>query len=219
MNYDYLFKFIVIGDSGVGKSCILLGYTDGRFKDIHETTVGVEFGSKTVKLDEDVVRLQIWDTAGQESFQSITRSYYRGAIACILVYDVTRRSSFTHLTNWHQDAVREGNEFMKFTLVANKTDLEDKRVVSTKEGLDFANEHNMEFIEVSAKMGENIEEAFEVTARNILDGIHRGYIDISMKEKHQVNGIKLGNAKRKEMKTESFGIAPEESSDGSFCCY
>ena len=95
MSYVYTFKFIIVGDSSVGKSCLLLRFTDGRFKTSHDLTIGVEFGSRLVPVDQNVqVKLQVWDTAGQESFRSITRSYYRGSIASLLVYDITRRQSF-----------------------------------------------------------------------------------------------------------------------------
>mmetsp|Transcript_6317 Transcript_6317/g.10322 ORF Transcript_6317/g.10322 Transcript_6317/m.10322 type:complete len:211 (-) Transcript_6317:209-841(-) len=208
-SFDYLFKYIIIGDSGVGKSCLLLAYTDGRFKDIHETTIGVEFGSKTIHIDSQLVKLQIWDTAGQETFHSITRSYYRGAIACILVYDVTRRSSFEHLKKWFDDAASFGGSELKFTLVGNKIDKESQRVVSTKEGIDFANEHDMEFMEVSAKQVVNVTETFELTARNILDGINRGTIDT----RNEVNGIRVGRGNNK-----SFDISKESGTDSSGCC-
>lgn len=116
---------------------------------------------------------------GQESFHSITRSYYRGAIACILVYDVTRRSSFDHLKNWYKDASTNGSSDLKFTLVGNKIDMNSSRVIGAEEGLDFATAHDMEYLEVSAKESINIAEIFECTARNVLDGVNRGTIDIS----------------------------------------
>eukprot|EP01097_Dermamoeba_algensis_P010342 TRINITY_DN7597_c0_g1_i1.p1 TRINITY_DN7597_c0_g1~~TRINITY_DN7597_c0_g1_i1.p1 ORF type:complete len:131 (-),score=24.59 TRINITY_DN7597_c0_g1_i1:441-800(-) len=90
LNYKHLFKYITVGDSGVGKTCLLLRFTDDRFHDTHNMTIGVEFGSKNVRLNEEDVKLQIWDTAGQEKFESITRSYYRGASAAIMVYDITK---------------------------------------------------------------------------------------------------------------------------------
>eukprot|EP00662_Eupelagonemidae_sp_cell21_P055459 gene55459-57495_t len=96
MAHDYLFKYIIIGDSAVGKSCLLLQYTDQRFEPVHDMTIGVEFGTRMVDLDGRRVKMQIWDTAGQESFRSITRSYFRGAVGALLVYDVTRRETFDH---------------------------------------------------------------------------------------------------------------------------
>lgn len=123
MSYAYLFKYIIIGDTGksttcfnnnfthsdflfllgVGKSCLLLQFTDQRFRQQHDLTIGVEFGSRTVKINEKNIKLQIWDTAGQESFKSITRSYYRGAAGALLVYDITRKETFNHLTRWLEE--------------------------------------------------------------------------------------------------------------------
>ena len=116
---------------------------------------------------------------GQETFHSITRSYYRGAIGCILTYDVTRRQSFENIVRWYDDATNFGGKDMKFTLVANKIDLADQRVVQTDEGHDFATERNMEFVEVSAKQAVNINEMFEVTASSVLEGIRHGQIDVT----------------------------------------
>ena len=97
MSYDYLFKYIIIGDTGVGKSCLLLQFTDSRFRNDHDLTIGVEFGAKIVNIENKSIHLQIWDTAGQESFRSITRGYYRGAAAALLTFDITRRETFISL--------------------------------------------------------------------------------------------------------------------------
>ena len=104
MSFAYTFKYIIVGDSSVGKSCLLLQFTDKRFKLAHDLTIGVEFGSRLVAVDKNVnIKLQIWDTAGQESFRSITRSYYRGAICSLLVYDITRRASFQNCVKWLEE--------------------------------------------------------------------------------------------------------------------
>ena len=168
MSYSYLFKYIIIGDTGVGKSCLLLQYTDKRFRHDHDLTIGVEFGSRLMRVNGTDIKLQIWDTAGQESFRSITRSYYRGAACALLVYDVTRRETFTHLENWLEDAIENGNSEMTIALVGNKSDLDQKRNVSYEEGERFAKAHNLVFIETSAKLSTNVEEAFSVAAENIL---------------------------------------------------
>lgn len=98
MSYSYLFKMIIIGDTGVGKSCLLLQFTDQKFRNDHDLTIGVEFGSRKIMIEGQDIKLQIWDTAGSESFRSITRSYYRGAAGALLVFDITRRESFQHLS-------------------------------------------------------------------------------------------------------------------------
>jgi small GTP-binding protein len=171
MSYSYLFKYIIIGDTSVGKSCLLLQFTDNRFKADHDLTIGVEFGSKNVQISEKEVKLQIWDTAGQENFRSITRSYYRGAAGALLVYDITRRDSFTHVQTWLEEARQHGNENMVVMLVGNKCDMDSKRVVPTEEGMRFARENDCLFIETSAKTAQNVDEAFENTARTIYQNI------------------------------------------------
>ena len=124
-SYAYVFKYIIVGDSSVGKSCLLLQFTDQRFKAAHDLTIGVEFGSRTVPIDsQSNVKLQIWDTAGQESFRSITRSYYRGAICALLVYDVTRRETFQNLVRWMEEMLEHAYQRMTIVLVGNKKDLE-----------------------------------------------------------------------------------------------
>jgi Ras-related protein Rab-2A len=124
--FHYLFKFIVIGDSAVGKSCLLLQFTDHRFKADHDLTIGVEFGARTVSLHDKSIKLQIWDTAGQESFRSITRSYYRGAVAALLVFDVTKRESFEALDSWMRETRNNANGTITIVLVGNKVDLEEE---------------------------------------------------------------------------------------------
>ena len=188
MSYSYLFKYIIIGDTGVGKSCLLLQFTDKRFRHDHDLTIGVEFGSRMIRLDEKDIKLQIWDTAGQESFRSITRSYYRGAAGALLVYDITRRDTFTHLTTWLQDARENGNIDMIITLVANKVDLDSRRVVSTEEGQKFAKDNGLLFVEASAKTSTNVEEAFCQTAQNIYSKVKDGSLDISS----ETSGVRIG---------------------------
>lgn len=188
MSYSYLFKFIIIGDTGVGKSCLLLQFTDKRFKQDHDLTIGVEFGSRTIRVEDKDIKLQIWDTAGQESFRSITRSYYRGAAGALLVYDVTRRESFMHLNNWLEGIAENGNADMVVALVGNKSDLDSRRTVSTEEGARFARDHNLLYLETSAKTAYNVEEAFLNTARAIYSKIQQGGIDITS----ETCGVRMG---------------------------
>ncbi|XP_022451052.1 ras-related protein Rab-2A isoform X3 [Delphinapterus leucas] len=158
MAYAYLFKYIIIGDTGVGKSCLLLQFTDKRFQPVHDLTIGVEFGARMITIDGKQIKLQIWDTAGQESFRSITRSYYRGAAGALLVYDITRRDTFNHLTTWLEDARQHSNSNMVIMLIGNKSDLESRREVKKEEGEAFAREHGLIFMETSAKTASNVEE-------------------------------------------------------------
>ncbi|KAL8152259.1 hypothetical protein V2J09_010019 [Rumex salicifolius] len=202
MSYAYLFKYIIIGDTGVGKSCLLLQFTDKRFQPVHDLTIGVEFGARMITIDNKPIKLQIWDTAGQESFRSITRSYYRGAAGALLVYDITRqtfpfrdslieetrRETFNHLASWLEDATKHANANMTIMLVGNKSDLAHRRAVSTEEGEQFAKEHGLIFMECSAKTAQNVEEAFIKTAATIYKKIQDGVFDIS----NESHGIKVG---------------------------
>jgi len=190
MSYNYLFKYIIIGDTGVGKSCLLLQFTDKRFQPVHDLTIGVEFGARMITIDgKQSIKLQIWDTAGQESFRSITRSYYRGAAGALLVYDITRRETFNHLTCWLEDARQHSNPNMTIMLIGNKSDLESKRAVSKEEGEQFAKENGLIFVETSAKTASNVEEAFINTAKKIYEKINKGVFDASNQSYH---GIRLG---------------------------
>jgi Ras-related protein Rab-2A len=187
-SYAYLFKYIIIGDSGVGKSCLLLQFTDKRFQPAYDLTIGVEFGTRMINIGNKQIKLQIWDTAGQENFRSITRSYYRGAIGALLVYDITKRETFNHLTNWLKEVNERSNENMVIMLVGNKSDLKHKRVVSTEEGEAFAEDHGLVFLETSAKEAANVEEVFVNTAKKIYEKIQKGELDINI----STSGIKIG---------------------------
>ncbi|ORC88269.1 ras-related protein rab-2a [Trypanosoma theileri] len=175
--HHYVFKYIIIGDSGVGKSCILLQFTDKRFEPLHDLTIGVEFGARVVTIQQKNIKLQIWDTAGQESFRSITRSYYRGACGALLVYDVTRRETFAHLQTWIEDAKANANTAIVIMLIGNKCDLEAKRQVSREEGEAFAKKNNLFFMETSAKTAQNIDDAFLKTATVIYENVQNGVVD------------------------------------------
>jgi len=190
MSYAFLMKYIIIGDTGVGKSCLLLQFTDKRFQPVHDLTIGVEFGARMITIDQRQIKLQIWDTAGQESFRSITRSYYRGAAGALLVYDITRRETFNHLTRWLEEARQNANQSMVIMLIGNKSDLDHRRQVSTEEGEKFAKDHGLIFLETSAKTAANVEEAFIHTAQKIYENINAGIFDVT----NEAHGIKVGMA-------------------------
>ncbi|KAH3745289.1 rab2 protein [Pelomyxa schiedti] len=176
--YKYLFKYIIVGDTAVGKSCLLLQWTDKRFQAVHDLTLGVEFGSRSVAVRDNQVKLQIWDTAGQEKFRSIIRSYYRGAAGALLVYDITRRDTFEHLSLWLEDCRRFSTQNIVIMLIGNKCDLESSRVIPREEGERFAKENGLFFLETSAKTAHNVEEAFLQTATRIYEDVETGRITL-----------------------------------------
>jgi len=165
--HDYFFKILLIGDSGVGKSCLLLRFADDSWTDSHISTIGVDFKIKTLNCDGKVIKLQIWDTAGQERFRTITSSYYRGAQGIILVFDCTDMESFGNVKQWLGEIDRYACENVNKLLVGNKTDLVDQRVVETSVAKEFAESMDIPYIETSAKNAFNVEEAFMMMARAI----------------------------------------------------
>ncbi|XP_042451125.1 ras-related protein RABE1c-like [Zingiber officinale] len=167
-DYDYLIKLLLIGDSGVGKSCLLLRFSDGSFTTSFITTIGIDFKIRTVELDGKRIKLQIWDTAGQERFRTITTAYYRGAMGILLVYDVTDESSFNNIRNWIRNIEQHASDNVNKILVGNKADMdESKRAVPTAKGQALADEYGIKFFETSAKTNLNVEQVFFSIARDI----------------------------------------------------
>jgi small GTP-binding protein len=154
------YKFIIIGNSGVGKTAILKRLIQNSFTDEATSTIGVEFDSKVMVVGNQKVKLQIWDTAGQERFRSIAKAYYRNAVGVILVFDITDRKSFEELSTWLNDAHAHCNPNAAIQLIGNKSDLNSKRTVSESEAQQFSERHQMDYIETSAKDGDNIRESF-----------------------------------------------------------
>lgn len=165
--YDYLFKLLLIGDSGVGKSCLLLRFADDTYTESYISTIGVDFKIRTIELDGKTVKLQIWDTAGQERFRTITSSYYRGAHGIIIVYDVTDQESFNNIKQWLQEIERYASEHVSRLLVGNKSDLTTKKVVDYTVAKEYADQLRIPFLETSAKNATNVEQAFVTMAAEI----------------------------------------------------
>lgn len=168
--FDYLFKMLLIGDSGVGKSSLLLSFTSDTFEEL-SPTIGVDFKIKMVTVGGKRLKLAIWDTAGQERFRTLTSSYYRGAQGIIMVYDVTRRDTFTNLADvWAKEIeLYSTNQDCIKMLIGNKVDKESSRAVTKKEGIDFARQYGCLFLECSAKTRLNVEKCFEELVLKILE--------------------------------------------------
>ncbi|XP_055357351.1 ras-related protein Rab-10-like [Paramacrobiotus metropolitanus] len=171
--YDLLFKLLLIGDSGVGKTCILFRFSDDAFNTTFISTIGIDFKIKTIELRGKKIKLQIWDTAGQERFHTITTSYYRGAMGIMLVYDITQPKSFDNIAKWLRNIEEHANEDVEKMLLGNKCDMEDKRAISRERGESIARQHAIRFLETSAKANINVERAFYELSEAILDKVSR----------------------------------------------
>lgn len=169
-DYDYLFKILIIGNSGVGKTALLLRYTDGIFNPEFHTTIGVDFKINTVNIDGKVVKMQLWDTAGQDRFRNIVASYYRGAHGVIMVYDVTERDSFDGVRQWYEETKVHLQDNVPKLLVGNKVD-EPNRSVTSDEGQQLAEQLGMQWMETSAKSEYHVKEAFEALGRVVLSRV------------------------------------------------
>ncbi|GCC29415.1 ras-related protein Rab-39A-like [Chiloscyllium punctatum] len=176
----YQFRLIVIGDSTVGKSCLLRRFTDGKFNDVSDPTVGVDFFARLVEIEPGKrIKLQLWDTAGQERFRSITRSYYRNSVGGLLVFDITNRRSFEHVRDWLEEAKMHVQPYrIIFLLVGHKSDLATQRKVSKEEAEKLAAVSGMKYIETSAKDSMNVEESFTILTREIYELLKKGNISI-----------------------------------------
>lgn len=177
MTEEQLLKILVIGESAVGKSCLLLRYTDNKFQESFMTTIGVDFKTKHIEIDGQQVKLQIWDTAGQEKFRAITKAYYRGAHGILVVFDISRRDTFNQTRMWI-DSIKDSTEAspIDVILVGNKSDLE--RAVSKEEAQNLADQYKIQYFETSAKENNNVEQAFlelaTMALRRRLNGAGRG---------------------------------------------
>ncbi|XP_059478737.1 ras-related protein Rab-35-like [Neocloeon triangulifer] len=186
-DYDHLFKLLIIGDSGVGKSSLLLRFADNTFSGSYITTIGVDFKIRTVDVDGERVKLQIWDTAGQERFRTITSTYYRGTHGVIVVYDVTNGESFANVKRWLHE-IEQNCEVVNRILVGNKNDSPDKKVVLTEDAQRFADQMNIQLFETSAKDNINVEDMFMSITRQVL------YTKKERKERQNQSGetVKIG---------------------------
>jgi len=191
--FDYQFRLILIGDSTVGKSSLLRYFTDGKFSELSDPTVGVDFFSRLVQVrDGTRIKLQLWDTAGQERFRSITKSYYRNSVGAILAYDITSHQSFERIAGWMSEAKRYIEPFRPvFILIGCKSDLADvgQRQVITEEAFNYSAAMGIHYVETSAKTGVNVDEAFQVITQEIYNRIQSGEYKV---DDENWDGIKKG---------------------------
>ena len=185
---EFIYKILLLGDSSVGKTCFLMRYTDNTFQDIHMSTIGLDYKLKNVQLENGkMVKIQVWDTAGQDRFRSITKNYYKGAHGIILIYDVTEQKSFDNVKNWMAQIKEEVSERVSIVLVGNKIDDEDNRKISTEQGESMAKDYEIMFFECSAKTGQNIDEIFNNLVKKVVENF----------SKSADSGQKLKNKKKK----------------------
>ncbi|WOL04722.1 hypothetical protein Cni_G13444 [Canna indica] len=171
--YDYLFKIVLIGDSGVGKSNILSRFTRNEFCLDSKSTIGVEFATRTLEIEGKTIKAQIWDTAGQERYRAITSAYYRGAVGALLVYDITKKQTFDNVQRWLRELRDHADSNIIVMMVGNKSDLKHLRAVSDTEGQTFAEKEGLSFLETSALESLNVEKAFQTVLSEIFHIINR----------------------------------------------
>ncbi|XP_075227991.1 RAS oncogene family member Rab39 isoform X2 [Lycorma delicatula] len=214
--FDYQFRLILIGDSTVGKSSLLKYFTDGKFAEISDPTVGVDFFARLIEVKDGTrIKLQLWDTAGQERFRSITKSYYRNSVGALLVYDVCNKASFEHIPAWMMEARRHIEPHRPvFALVGCKLDLiasnSARREISEEEVKTFAAHHDLYHIETSARTGHNVEEAFAAVTQEVYNRIQSG----EYKVEDGWDGIKTGFARPSGI---DFNLVEAEPAKSSCC--
>ena len=187
IQFHYLLKYIIIGNSSVGKSNLLLKFAHNKFLDEYQATIGVEFGAKNVEIDNKIFRVQIWDTAGQENFRSITRAYYKNSVCALIVFDINNEDTFNSVQSWIQECKLQTPKTVTMILVGNKCDLECK--VDRNKAKEIAEENGMLYFETSAKTGKGVDELFKKSAAKIKDNIENNYYDLT----NETCGVKIGN--------------------------
>uniref|UniRef100_A0A8C8HWI3 small monomeric GTPase n=1 Tax=Oncorhynchus tshawytscha TaxID=74940 RepID=A0A8C8HWI3_ONCTS len=187
--YDYLFKLLLIGDSGVGKTCVLFRFSEDAFNSTFISTIGIDFKIRTVELDGKKIKLQIWDTAGQERFRTITTAYYRGAMGIMLVYDITNEKSFDNIKNWIRNIEEHASADVEKMVLGNKCDVNDKRQVSKDRGEQLSLEYGIKFMETSAKANINVENAFMTLARDIKAKMDKKLVSVCVVRKSILDAV------------------------------
>ncbi len=195
MTDELVYKVLLLGDSSVGKTCFLLRYCDKSFQEAHLSTIGLDYRLKSMTLQNDKnIKLQIWDTAGQDRFRAITKNYYKGANGIILIYDVTNKQSYENVKNWLTQIKEEANPNVIIYLAGNKIDVEeDQRVITTEDGQKIADEYKLPFKETSAKNGINVNEIFQ----ELVEKIDETFSKLEVPKGEQKNKLSTGGKRRK----------------------
>ncbi|AQZ12603.1 YPT31 (YER031C) and YPT32 (YGL210W) [Zygosaccharomyces parabailii] len=211
-DYDYLFKIVLIGDSGVGKSNLLSRFTTNDFNMESKSTIGVEFATRTIEVEGKKIKAQIWDTAGQERYRAITSAYYRGAVGALIVYDISKPSSYENCNHWLTELRENADDNVAVGLIGNKSDLDHLRAVPTDEAKNFAQENQLLFTETSALKSENVDLAF----RELITAIYQ------MVSKHQVDLGESGNSQGNAPKGPTISLTPapndNKKKSANNCC-
>ncbi|WOK98133.1 ras-related protein RGP1-like [Canna indica] len=209
---DYVFKVVLIGDSAVGKSQLLARFARNEFSIDSKATIGVEFQTRTLNIDQKTIKAQIWDTAGQERYRAVTSAYYRGAVGAMLVYDITKRQSFDHVARWLEELRSHADRNIVIMLIGNKSDLGSLRAVPTEDAKEFAQRENLFFMETSALEATNVESAF----MTVLSDIYR----ITSKKSLAANEETESAGNSNHLKGTNIVVPGQEPTDGSkaTCC-
>ena len=217
--YTYSIKFIIVGDSSVGKSNILLRFSRNIFDPGHQATLGIEFANKHVLYNNIDYLVQVWDTAGQENFRSVTRAYYKAAAVAMVVYDITNEESFEHIKQWIKDCKDLAPKSVQLVLIGNKIDLEDKRTIIEQRGIELAKENNMLFFETSALNGNGVENAFNKTIEVIDQKIRSGFYDPDNLNSQGIRKLKNGQEINGERKIDKESLsAGKKNKKNDSCC-
>ncbi|XP_031490975.1 ras-related protein RABA5c-like [Nymphaea colorata] len=202
---NYLFKIVIIGDSAVGKSNLLSRFARNEFNQNSKATIGVEFQTQSMEIEGREVKAQIWDTAGQERFRAVTSAYYRGAVGALIVYDITRRSTFENIDRWLEELKTHSDVTMAKLLVGNKCDQESLRDVSVEEAKEFAEKEGLFFMETSALDSTNVKAAFEVVIKEIYNGVSRKVLNSEVYKKElSMNRVNLVDSQKDVYEEKNF---------------
>ena len=197
---EMIFKIILVGDIGVGKTNILSKYISNKFETDSKSTIGVELSTKTFNINNNKINAQIWDTAGQEKYKSLTKAYYKGALGALVIYDITQKITFENIDKWISDLKISAYEKVSIILIGNKSDLEEKREVSKEDGENKAKLNEISFLETSALNGNNIEIAFKTLVKNVYNKCHNEFDTMAHVEIIRGKTIKIEEPKKERKK-------------------